>query len=132
MQNISRNNTNYSDLDLDFTIHPVTHDISKKIGNEAIKRSIRNLVLTNFYDRPFRSYIGSNVPKMLFENINATTARLISQNIENVIKNFEPRASLLKVDVSVTDSNELQIDIQFTTLNSLKPLTTTLFLERVR
>ena len=132
MQNTSRTNTNYSDLDLNFTIHPVTHDISKKVGDEAIKRSIRNLVLTNFWDRPFRSHIGSNVPKMLFENINSTTARLIAQNIEDVIKNFEPRASLLKVDVSVSDSNELQIDIQFTTLNSLLPLTTTIFLERVR
>ena len=60
----------YQDLDLDFIAHPVRKDIVKKTGPDAVARAIRNLVLTNFYDRPFRPYIGSNAQKLLFENIN--------------------------------------------------------------
>lgn len=133
MASISRNLTNYTDLDLDFDMHPVTHDVTKKVGIEAIKRSIRNIVLTNFYDRPFRSYIGSNINKMLFDNADSTTARLISQNIETAIANFEPRAVVRRILVSLQeDSNALQVDVEFTALNAPQPITVTVFLERIR
>ena len=89
----------YQDLDLDFIAHPVRKDIVKKAGPDAVARAIRNLVLTNFYDRPFRPYIGSNAQKLLFENINGMTANHLQNAISEVVNNFEPRASLIGVRV---------------------------------
>lgn len=115
-------------------MNPVTKDVQRKFGVEAVKRSIRNLVLTNFYERPFQeSVIGSNVTKLLFENITSSTARLISQNIEDCINNWEPRAQLQQVIVSVpNDQNSIQADIVFTMKNLPAPQTVTVFLQRVR
>jgi phage baseplate assembly protein W len=128
----------YSDLDLDFIAHPTTKDVVKKKGIEAIKRSVRNLVLTNFYDRPFRSYIGSNAQKILFDNINPFTATFLKDAIVEVISNFEPRVKLredsndgvlVKVD---PDNNGYTVTITFTILNSGSPAVINLFLERLR
>ena len=69
VQKVTRKN-DYSDLDLDFLAHPTTGDVVKKTGLDAIKRSVRNLILTNYYDKPFRPGIGSNAQKILFDNIN--------------------------------------------------------------
>jgi phage baseplate assembly protein W len=128
----------YSDLDLDFIPHPATKDVVKKTGIDAIKRSVRNLVLTNFYDRPFRSWIGSNAQKMLFENINPFTATFLKDAIIEVITNFEPRVSLLennergvKVNVSA-DNNGYDVVIDFVIVNRGEPATINLFLERIR
>jgi len=128
----------YSDLDLDFIAHPTSKDVVKKKGFDAIKRSIRNLVLTNFYDKPFRSYIGSNVQKILFDNINPFTAIFLRDAIEEVITNFEPRVKLredvsngIVVNVS-SDNNGYDVTISFTILNTGAPVTFSLFLERLR
>ena len=83
-QNVTRK-YDYSDLDLDFIAHPVTKDVVRKIGPDAVARSIRNLVLTNFYDRPFQSYIGSGVQKLLFDNITPMTAELVRKFVTQVI-----------------------------------------------
>lgn len=123
----------YSDLDLDFIPHPTTGDVLIKTGNEAIKRSIRNLILTNFYDRPFRSYIGSSVQKMLFENIDQLTATTLQDAIINVITNYEPRVRItdLKVNVSA-DNNGFDVRMVYTIINSNLPVTINFFLERIR
>lgn len=123
----------YTDLDLDFTIHPVTKDVVKKVGPNAIIRSVRNLVLTNFYERPFRSFIGSNAQKILFDNISPITANLLQDQIRDVIINFEPRAILSSVSVSADpDNNGYSARIVFQVNNRLEPYVTTIFLERVR
>ena len=123
----------YIDLDLDFGIHPGTGDISRKYGEEAIKRSIRNLVLTNFYDRPFQPSIGSSVQQLLFEPISASTAIFIKQSIVEVISNFEPRATLIDVIVDVSaDINSYDAKIIFVTNNAKEPIVSQLFLERIR
>lgn len=128
----------YSDLDLDFLAHPTTGDIVKKKGIDAIKRSIRNLVLTNFYDRKFRSFIGSNVTKILFDNINPFTATFLKDAIVEVITNFEPRVKLAEnendgVIVLVDpDYNGYNVKITFTVINTGAPVTISLFLERIR
>lgn len=135
MPSISRINTNYSDLDLNFTLNPITKDVARKTGVDAVKQSIKNLILTNFWDRPFhQSQIGSNVNRLLFENITPATARLISQNIENTINNWEPRAKLQQVIVSIPSDqpNSIKCDIVFTVLNSTQPVTVSVFLERTR
>lgn len=128
----------YSDLDLDFIAHPATGDIVKKTGVDALKRSVRNLILTNFYDRPFRSWIGSNAQKILFDNINILTANFLRDAIVEVITNFEPRVALLQdvtngVIVNVDpDRNGYNVSISFTILNSGLPVTISVFLERLR
>lgn len=130
--NISRK-YDYSDLDLDFLSHPSTGDVIKKVGPEAIKRSVRNLILTNFYDRPFRPYIGSNAQKILFDNANPLTAGFLKDAIEEVITNYEPRVALKQVDVRFSvDSNAYVVQLQYMILNNNQPIVTTLFLERIR
>ena len=123
----------YSDLDLDFIAHPISGDVTKKIGPDAIARSIRNLVMTNYYDRPFRSQIGSNALKMLFENIGPLTAINLEQAISDVVTNFEPRAKLIGVKVNADpDNNGYSAKIAFYVQNRPEPFQTTLFLERIR
>jgi phage baseplate assembly protein W len=123
----------YSDLDLDFIAHPVTGDIVKKKGAEAIKRSLRNLILTNFYDRPFRHSIGSNAQRLLFENANHITANLLVDAIREVINRFEPRIILLGVDAIFDyDYNGYNVTITYSMVNRPEPLITTIFLERIR
>lgn len=128
----------YSDIDLDFIANPVTGDLLKKTGVDAIKRSIRNLILTNFYDRPFRSYIGSNAQKILFDNINPLTANFLKDAVMEVITNFEPRVELIEdgfggVQVNVDpDNNGYNVSISFIIINRGEPATISIFLERIR
>jgi phage baseplate assembly protein W len=128
----------YSDLDLDFIPHPTTGDVVKKKGIDAIKRSVRNLILTNFYDRPFQSYIGSNAQKILFDNINPLTAIFLKDAVIEVISNYEPRVKLFEdenrgVIVQVDpDNNGYRVQITFTVINRGEPATINLFLERLR
>lgn len=132
MAQISRK-PDYSDLDLDFIPHPTTGDIVKKTGQDAIKRSVRNLILTNFYDRPFRPFIGSNAQKLLFENPNAMTANFLKDAIHEVVRNYEPRIKLLGVMISIDfDNNGYNVQLEFEILNRSEPATINLFLERLR
>ena len=123
----------YSDLDLDFMINPVTGDINKKTGEAAIKRSVRNLIFTNYYERPFKSNIGSDVTKLLFDNVDVLTASLIEDAIARLINNFEPRVRLQKVNVTADyDNNGFGVEVQYIILNTETPATFNLFLERIR
>lgn len=123
----------YTDLDLDFLMNATTHDVQRKVGEEAIKRSIRNLIFTNFYDRPFRSYIGSGVRALLFENANEFTANRLQAAIIEVINKFEPRVAVLSVTVSPDyDRNGFNVRLEYVILNREQPIITTIFLERVR
>ena len=124
---------NYSDLDLDFIAHPTTGDVVKKYGDDAIKRSIRNLVMTNFYDKPFRPGVGSNVTKLLFENSTPIVKNLISSAITEMVNNYEPRIRIRKIDVNFSETdNAYNISIFFTIVNTSQPVTINLFLERIR
>jgi phage baseplate assembly protein W len=123
----------YRDLDLTFTSHPVTGDIAKKVGPQAVVRAVRHLVLTNFYERPFRASLGSNAVKLLFDLVNPITATFLENAIAEVINNFEPRVQLIRVQVGVDpDGNGYQAEITFLIRNMSAPLTTTLFLKRLR
>lgn len=123
----------YSDLDLDFLRHPTTNDVVSKTGNEAVKRSIRNLVFTNYYDRPFRSFIGSNVRKLLFENVDTFTAYHLEDEIKGVIAKFEPRVKDVVVRVSADlDRNGFSVNLQYVIKNREEPIITSIFLERIR
>lgn len=129
---ISRKN-DYSDLDLDFMPHPTTKDVMKKTSIDAIKRSVRNLLLTNFYDRPFQSYIGSNALKLLFDNATPITSNFLENAIRETLRNFEPRIRVEALEVKFDqDNNGYNLRLFFTILNRNEPAVITLFLERIR
>jgi phage baseplate assembly protein W len=123
----------YADLDLDFLPHPTTGDILRKTGPDAIKRSVRNLILTNYYEKPFRPGIGSNALKLLFENANPFSATFLKDAIMEVIRNYEPRVEMLDVTVDFDiDNNGYNVRMQYVILNRNEPVVTTIFLERIR
>lgn len=132
MASTSRN-PDYSDLDLDFLPHPTTGDVIRKTGADAIKRSVRNLILTNYYEKPFRPGIGSNAVKMLFENVTPLTVTFLKDAIMEVIRNYEPRVEMIDVRVSMNmDNNGYDVEMQYIILNRNEPVITTIFLERIR
>lgn len=123
----------FSDLDLNFTKHPITKDVARKTGNNAIIGALRNLVFTNFYERPFNPKFGSNVRAMLFEPLDPLTGSILQKEIKILIENYEPRVSLRDIQVVADfDRNSYQVTITFFTVNSTQPLRTVLFLNRLR
>lgn len=133
MVNIISRRPDFSDLDLDFLPHPTTKDVMKKTGVEAIKRSVRNLILTNFYDRPFQPYIGSNAVKLLFDNATPITANFLNNAISETIRNYEPRVRLEQLDVNFDyDNNGYNVTLYITIVNRNEPAVINLFLERIR
>ena len=100
----------FRDLDLNFTIHPVKKDINTHKNEYAIINSIKNLVLTNHYERPFQPDLGSNIRRLLFEQVDSVTASQLEREIAEVIGNFEPRAQVSKVEaIPSPDENKYQI-----------------------
>ena len=95
----------YKDLDLLFNIHPVKKDINKHTAEMAVINSVKNLILTNHYERLFQPDLGSNVNKILFENMDAVTASTLEREIIQVINNFEPRVTIYKVVVKADYDN---------------------------
>lgn len=123
----------FSDFDLDFTAHPVTKDISKKLNENAIAQSIRNLLLTAHYERPFKPDLGSNLKKFLFEPIDNVTTSLIQDAIFMTLKNYEPRIEIQEVVATPNyEENRYDVSMTFFLRNTTEPLTITFFLERVR
>ena len=131
---ISRNVRQYRDLDLFFSKKQGSDDVNKVTDIEAVKRSVRNLVLTNFYEKPFHPEIGSGVRDMLFENMSPITASVLTKKVEDVIENFEPRARLTSVRALPNlDRNEYEITIEFFVVNAPTELVDmTVFLEVLR
>lgn len=123
----------YSDIDMVFNIHPVKEDLVISTNEAAIIRSVKNLVLTNHYERLFQSEIGSNISKMLFELISPLTANIVQREIYDVINTFEPRITNLKVDVDVSpDELSLIATIQFYIKNYTTSTVVEMVLERIR
>jgi hypothetical protein len=123
----------FSDLDLNFTKHPITKDVARKTGNNAIIGALKNLVYTNFYERPFNPKFGSNIRGMLFEPLDPLTGSILQKEIKILIDNYEPRVSLRDIQVVADyDRNSYQVTITFFTVNSTQPLRTVLFLNRLR
>ena len=131
---IDRNVRQYTDLDLFFSKKATSKDISKVTDIQAVKRSIRNLVLTNHYEKPFHPEIGSGVRGILFEPMTPITAQILTRKIEDVIENFEPRARLISVRAQPNlDRNEYECTIEFFVVNAPTELVDlTVFLERLR
>ena len=130
----SRSAKVYKDLNLNFTRHPITKDISPITDAAAVKRSVRNLIQYNYFEKPFHPEIGSGIRDLLFENISPFTAAALERKIKDVIVNFEPRVNLAGVTVIPNgDNNRFDVIIEFYIVNSPNELTDITFaLERLR
>lgn len=129
----NRNTRQWSDLNLLFTTHPATADITKKTDEEAVKASLKNLISTKNYERPFHPEIGCQIFSILFEPFTPVTVQVMKKTIADVINKFEPRVVLLDVRIQDRpDNNDLTVTIFFKLLNSEKPVTLTTSISRVR
>jgi len=123
----------YSDIDLTFTRQPGKGDIALSYDDNAVIRSVRNLLLTNFYDRPFQPELGSNINELLFEPITSITASIIEEEIKNTLTNFEPRVSVSEIVVTaLPDQNAFFVRVTFFIGNNTAPTAVNLLLERNR
>ena len=146
---LSTHTRGWADLDLDFTAHPVTKDITRKLNVEAVKRSVRNLIQTNKYDKKFHPEIDGGVTRHLFGLATAATKHDIAEAIATCLRNYEPRVVVDRVnvfgnadeiahvqsDIRVTgnlDKNGFNVSIFFRIINSPEPVEVSLFLERIR
>ena len=131
---IDRNVRQYKDLDLFFAKKSGSKDVRKVTDIQAVKRSVRNLVLLNHYEKPFHPEIGSGIRDMLFENMSTMTAIILARKIEDVIENFEPRVRLISVRADPNlDRNEYEVTIEFFVVNTPTELVDlTVFLEVLR
>lgn len=125
--------TFYTDLDLTFNIHPTKKDLVLSKNEQAVTRSIKNLLLTGFYERPFQAEIGSNVSKMLFEHNTMILKNVLEQEIYTVIRLFEPRVTVASVKVEDSaDEHYLYATISFYLNNSTTLTNVDILLERSR
>lgn len=123
----------YTDFHKDLTVNPISGDVALKSNEESIKESLKNLILTNRGERLFQPNIGSDVRASLFENATPVNMKILEERVKDVINNYEPRVSLIDVDVvSIYDNNRVQITIYFYVKNSEDPVSVTVFIERVR
>ena len=134
MATVDINSTrSFKDLDLNFTIHPIRKDINTHKNEYAIINSVKNLVLTNHYERPFQPEIGSNIRRLLFENVDSITAAQIEREITETVENFEPRVQVSKVTAAADpDNNGYKVTLEFFIINNANPITINFFLERIR
>ena len=133
-QNTARATRQYTDLDLFFGKKSSDSDIQKVTDIQAVKRSIRNLVQLNTYEKPFHPEIAGGVREMLFENMSPVVSAMIARKIEDVIENFEPRARLVSVrSIPDLDRNAYEVVVEFYVVNTPTELVDiSLMLERLR
>lgn len=123
----------FVDLDFGFAKNPLTGDVSVKTDANAINQSLKNLILTMYYERPFQSNLGSLVNQLLFEPITPILPSTIKRAIEQVIRNFEPRVAIKEIEVGINnEENAVEISIYYTILQTQELQTVNLFLERTR
>jgi len=129
----TRNSRQFRDIDLDFNRNAVTNDVAVVEDVVAVKRSVKNLIQTNFYERPFQPELGCGIRELLFENFTPMTKIFLQRKIEEVLINYEPRINLQNVAVDDDqDKNRLVVDIYFYVVGVPGPQTVSTFLQRVR
>ena len=120
----------FTDIDVNMTLHPQSNDLVLKSDFNAIKRSVKNLVSTNLYERPFKPSLGVNLRGMLFE-LDTTDNIVLEEEIKTKINRFEPRANITELH-TVSRCNDLNVTMYFTVQNDPRPHELDLTLERVR
>ena len=133
MSILASRNKVFSDLDLDFDVHPNTKQLNTLTSDDAVIRSLKNLIFTRHYERPFHPEIGCKIKNSLFDLILPSTAITIQNSIEEVVDNFEPRIDLTTVKVvAQPDENAYHVTIKFFIVNESAARQVTFFLERIR
>lgn len=123
----------YSDFHKDLTLSPVNFDLARKVDEESIKESMKNLILTDRGERLFQPNIGCGIRRILFENAGPETSILAKQLIKETIEAYEPRVNLIGVDVIFNiDLNNANIIITFNVINKEEPIVFNITLDRVR
>lgn len=123
----------FKDFDLDFAPNPVTADVPVKLDAEAVKRSIRNLVMMNRYDKPFRPEIDARISRLLFEPATPLTAVAIRSNLKDIINRYEPRARLNDIEVTFNENtNAFDVTIYFMLLSTKQNSKVFVSIERLR
>ena len=121
----------YQDIDSLFDAHPLTGDLIVKTDANAIKQSIRNLVTYNFYEKPFNPTVASEVNGFLFGNGSSSDRILLENAIKQVIENFEPRANVSLVTVSIVNES-IRVKVMFDVFNLAQNIEVEFFLDQVR
>jgi len=125
--------TLYTDLTTNFTIHPIKGDLVLLKNEEAVKRSIRNLILTDPYERFFNPLLSTGINASLFDNIGRDTESILKIKVTEIIENFEPRANIIKVGIkALPDDNSYSVSIIFSINNNTRPINLDFVLRRVR
>jgi len=133
VSNSKRNSRKFSDIDLNFTRNTVTSDVVVVEDVVAVKRAVKNLVQTGYYERPFNPELGCGIRELFFENFTPMTKVFLQKKIEEVLKNFEPRIELTSVQVDDDqDGNRLVVDIYFYVIGTPGPQSVSTFLQRLR
>lgn len=124
----------YSDIPLSFTAHPVNGNVPLVKNTDSIIQSVKNIILTNFHERPYNIFFGSNLTAQLFENLDSSyTVFIIKDDIKRAIRNSEPRAEVLSVNVSPNyDRNILNVTVRFVAINESAPVDVNVIVERIR
>ena len=132
-RNTPLKNLSFRDLDLNFDVHPNSKDLITLKGDDAVSRSLRNLIQYDHYEKPFNPDFGSNIRRSLFENFGPQTATTLKNEITQVIQNYEPRVDVQSVSVSAdADENRYRVVIKYLVVNQATTRTAQLFLERLR
>ena len=124
--------TVHSDLKMSFAKHPITGRLSNVTNIEAVKQSVKNIVLCNHFERPYMPKYGGNVIAQLFENADAFTEYQVKKDIRIAIENYEPRAIVDDITVHTDDLNEMRVKIVFRMRNVQDPIDLIVMVERVR
>jgi phage baseplate assembly protein W len=133
MASIARKTRQFTDLNLLFTPHPSTKDITVKTDEDAVKASIRNLISTNNFERPFHPEIGCQIYGLLFELLDPVTLEVMKQTVIDVIEKFEPRAAVLDVLLNENvDKNSIDVEIIFRLVNNERPVSIRTAISRAR
>ena len=123
----------FSDIDLNFLPNPLSKDVSRKINDESIKQSMKILLMTMFYERPFHSNIGSPINTLLFEPISPMLNVILQKHVEQVLANFEPRIDVDAVQIALREElNSVDIKIYYRVLNTSALQVFDIILERTR
>lgn len=123
----------FKDIDLNFTAHPITGDVAKKVGDDAIIQSMMSLLSTGKYERLLQPNIYSDLKQQLFEPLDSITSSAIRTAIASVINKYEPRVDISEINVSPDyDNNGYSVALTFFIINQTNPITVEFFLERIR
>jgi phage baseplate assembly protein W len=128
--NVARHSV-YSDINISFDIHPITRDIIPVTDLDAVKNSVKNIALSNLFDRPFNTRLGSNLTALLFENDDPLISMKVSDYLQEAIRIHEPRVSTVDVDTVASD-NSITVTVFFTITNSDQVYDTTFALNKLR